>query len=112
MLTGLCLFSFDKATRRFGLLSVHPGHTVEEVRDQTGFDFDLPAALPGAVAQGSAAPTATSPAASTVPVTPGPDAATLALMRGKILGEIGETYPNFSQTWRTALTGQGVPAAQ
>ena len=112
MLTGLCLFSFDKATRRFGLLSVHPGHTVEEVRDQTGFDFDLPAALPGAVAQGSAAPTATSPAASTVPVTPGPDAATLALMRGKILGEIGETYPNFAQTWRTALTGQGVPAAQ
>ena len=22
--------------------SVHPGHTVEEVRDNTGFDFDVP----------------------------------------------------------------------
>ena len=82
MLTGLCLFSFDKATRRFGLQSVHPGHTVEEVHDQTGFDFDLPAA---------------------VPVTPGPEAATLGLMRGQILGEIGETYPNFAQTWRSTL---------
>lgn len=82
MLSGLCLFSFDKATRRFGLQSVHPGHTVEEVRDQTGFDFDLPAA---------------------VPVTPGPEAAVLGLMRGQILGEIGETYPNFAQTWRSAL---------
>ena len=86
LLTGLCLFSFNKLTRRFVLQSVHPGHTQEEVRDQTGFDFDL---------------------AEAVPHTPGPDAATLALMRSRILGEIGETYPNFAQTWRTTLA---VPA--
>ena len=84
MLTGLCLFSYDKAQRRFGLQSVHPGHSVEEVRAATGFDFDVPAAG--------------------VPHTPGPDAATLALMRSRILDEIGETYPNFAQVWRSAQT--------
>lgn len=86
LLTGLCLFSFDKLTRRFVLQSVHAGHTVAEVRDQTGFDFDLAAA-----------------SAAAVPQTPGPDADTLELMRGRILDEIGETYPNFAQAWRTTL---------
>lgn len=79
MLTGLCLFDFDKARRRFILQSVHPGHTVQEVRDETGFDFDAP---------------------NVVPVTPLPTAAILALMRGQIRSEIGETYPNFAAQWR------------
>lgn len=91
LLTGLCLFSFDKTACRFVLQSVHAGHTVEEVRDQTGFDFDV------AAASGTA-----------VPHTPGPDAATLALMRGRILDEIGETYPNFAQAWRSAVAAAGV----
>ena len=82
MLTGLCLFDFDKARRRFVLLSVHPGHTVEEVRDQTGFDFDVP---------------------QSVPQTPAPDQETLSLMRSRILDEIGETYPNFAQVWRSSM---------
>jgi glutaconate CoA-transferase subunit B len=82
MLTGLCLFDFDKARRRFVLQSVHPGHTLEEVRDQTGFDFDV---------------------AERVPQTAAPDAATLALMRGRVLNEIGETYPNFADIWRATL---------
>ena len=98
LLTGLCLFSFNKETRRFVLQSVHPGHTQEEVRDQTGFDFDV------AAAAGVASHTESDAARpATVPHTPGPDAVTLALMRGRILGEIGETYPNFAQTWRTTL---------
>ena len=79
MLTGLCLFDFDQARRRFVLTSVHPGHTIDEVRDETGFDFDC---------------------ADAVPLTPLPDAATLALMRGRIREEIGETYPNFAAEWR------------
>ena len=82
MLTGLCLFDFDKARRRFVLQSVHPGHTLEEVRDQTGFEFD--------VAE-QASPTAA------------PDATTLTLMRGRVLNEIGETYPNFAEIWRATL---------
>jgi glutaconate CoA-transferase, subunit B len=52
---------------------------VQEVRDETGFDFDAP---------------------EVVPVTALPDAATLALMRGQIRDEIGETYPNFAAQWR------------
>jgi glutaconate CoA-transferase subunit B len=74
LLTNLCWFSFDRARRRFTLESVHPGHSVEEVRDHTGFDFDCPA---------------------TVSETPPPDAANLALMRGQIARELAETYPRF-----------------
>ena len=40
LLTGKALFSWQKARRRWVLESAHPGHTVEEVRDETGFDFD------------------------------------------------------------------------
>jgi glutaconate CoA-transferase subunit B len=75
LVTELCRFDFDKLRGRFSLASVHPGHDVEEVRDRTGFDFDVP---------------------ETVPVTPAPDAQTLALMRGPIAAEIAETYPAFA----------------
>ncbi|HKU99405.1 MAG TPA: CoA-transferase [Vineibacter sp.] len=74
LLTNLCWFAFDKQNRRFRLQSVHGGHTVEEVRDNTGFDFECPAV---------------------VPATPMPDAETLALMRTRIAREIGESYPRF-----------------
>ena len=40
LLTGKALFGWQKDRRRFRLESVHPGHTAEEVRDETGFDFD------------------------------------------------------------------------
>ena len=43
LVTNRCLFGFDKARRRFRLDSVHPGHTVEEVIENTGFEFDRPA---------------------------------------------------------------------
>ena len=75
LLTRLCLFSFDKARKRFVLRSVHAGHTVDEVRDNTGFDFDAPAQ---------------------VPVTPRPEAPMLGLIRGRVRDEIGETYPRFA----------------
>jgi glutaconate CoA-transferase subunit B len=75
LLTNLCWFAFDKQRLRFRLETVHPGHTVEEVRDNTGFDFDC---------------------ASEVTATPAPDAATLALMRSRIAEEIAETYPRFA----------------
>lgn len=75
LVTGLALFSFDKKEARFRLESVHPGHTVEEVLDNTGFAFERPAR---------------------VPVTAAPDAATLALLRGRIRDELAETYPRFA----------------
>lgn len=75
LLTNLALFFFDKARNRFRLTSVHPGHTLEEVLDNTGFEFEH---------------------TDNVSITPVPDAATLALIRGKVREEIAETYPRFA----------------
>ena len=75
LLTGLGLFSFDRARRRFRLESLHPGHSVEEIRDNTGFEFDSPAHVPSTLA---------------------PDASTLAAIRNRIRGDIAETYPHFA----------------
>lgn len=75
LLTGLGLFAFDKARKRFALESVHPGHTVDEIVANTGFEFDRPAQVPD---------------------TPEPDPRVLALIRGRIREEIAETYPKFA----------------
>ncbi len=75
LVTERCVFRFDKPRRRFALASVHPGHTVEEVLDQTGFDFDV---------------------ADQTAVTPVPDAETLALLRGPVAEALSETYPDFA----------------
>ncbi len=75
LLTGLGLFAFDRQRRRFVLESVHPGRSVEEIRDNTGFEVEVP---------------------PRVGFTPAPDGDTLALLRGRIRGEISETYPRFA----------------
>jgi glutaconate CoA-transferase subunit B len=77
LLTNLALFDYDRVRHRFRLRSVHPGHSVEEVLDNTGFAFERP---------------------ETVPRTPSPDPETLALIRGPIRGEIAEVYPRFAAT--------------
>jgi glutaconate CoA-transferase, subunit B len=74
LLTNLCWFAFDRERRRFRLETVHPGHTLEEVRDNTGFDFDT---------------------AAGVTTTALPDSATRAVIRGPIAAEIGRAYPRF-----------------
>lgn len=76
LLTGLAQFSFDRRLDRFRLQTIHPGHTLAEVEDATGFAFDHDG----------------EPAA-----TPDPDAATLALLRERVLGEVAETYPEFAR---------------
>src|SRR5664280_1014232 len=73
LVTNRCLFSFAK--RRFTLASVHPGHTVEEVIENTGFDFDKPAL---------------------VPETPPPSPDTLKLMRETVAPQLAEVYPQFA----------------
>ncbi|NKB47920.1 MAG: CoA synthetase [Alphaproteobacteria bacterium] len=75
LVTGRCVFAFDKDRKRFRLSSIHPGHAIEEVREMTGFDFDLP---------------------DTVGETPAPAPETLALIRGRVADEIAETYPAFA----------------
>jgi glutaconate CoA-transferase, subunit B len=75
LVTGRCVFGFDRAAGRFRLDSVHPGETVESVRDATGFDFDV---------------------AGAVAVTPEPDDATHTLLHGEVGRAIAETYPAFA----------------
>ncbi|MEK9900590.1 MAG: CoA-transferase [Rhodospirillaceae bacterium] len=75
LVTGRCVFDFDRDRRRFRLASVHPGHDADEVREHTGFDYD---------------------AHDTVPETALPDAATLELLRGRVADEVAETYPAFA----------------
>lgn len=84
LVTNRCLFSF--ADGRFTLESVHPGHTVEDVIEHTGFDFDRPA---------------------TVPETPPPSPATLKLLRETVAPQLAEVYPQFAAQvfGEAALTG-------
>jgi glutaconate CoA-transferase subunit B len=73
LVTNRCLFSF--ANGRFTLTSVHPGHTTEEVLENTGFDFDRP---------------------DSVPETPPPTFETLRLMREIVAPQLAEVYPQFA----------------
>jgi len=45
VITHLGLFGFDPQTRRMRLEALHPGATLEEVRDRTGFDVMIPDSL-------------------------------------------------------------------
>jgi glutaconate CoA-transferase, subunit B len=75
LVTGKALFAWQKDKRRFRLASVHPGHTAEEVRESTGFDFD----------------------AEPVAQTPVPSAEELALLRGPVAARIRPDYADFAQ---------------
>jgi glutaconate CoA-transferase subunit B len=77
LVTNRCLFDFDRARRRFRLASVHPGHSVAEVVENTGFDFDRPAE---------------------VPITPAPTPETLDLMRNVVAPQLAEVYPQFAKS--------------
>jgi glutaconate CoA-transferase, subunit B len=77
LVTPLCHFGFDKRRARFRLESVHPGHTVDEVLDNTGFAFDRP---------------------DEVPVTPAPSAEMLTLLRGTVAPLLAAIYPKFAET--------------
>jgi glutaconate CoA-transferase subunit B len=83
LVTNRCLFSFAKGC--FTLASVHPGHTVEEVVENTGFDFNKPA---------------------NIPMTPAPSPETLKLMREVVAAQLAEVYPQFA----AQVFGIGTPA--
>ena len=83
LVTGKAIFGWQPEKRRFRLESVHPGHTLEEIRDNTGFDFDCPAS---------------------VPLTEEPSAEALALLRVPVASEIATNYPDFARrVWRIAV---------
>ena len=83
LVTNRCLFSF--AGGHFTLTSVHPGHTIEEVVENTGFEFELP---------------------TVVPDTAAPSAETLKLMREVVAAQMAEVYPQFA----AQVFGVGQPA--
>lgn len=76
LLTGKALFAWQPERKRFSLASVHPGASAAEIREQTGFDYDL---------------------AETVPFTRLPAADELALLRGPVAREIALNYPEFAR---------------
>lgn len=49
IVTDLCVFSFDRETKRIRLKSVHPGVDVEKAKEQTGFQFIIPDDVPQTV---------------------------------------------------------------
>ena len=75
LVTARCLFTFDSRRRRFELASVHPGHTVAEVADNTGFAFNRP---------------------PHVPVTAAPSPETLRILRTAVAAQLIEIYPKFA----------------
>lgn len=75
LVTGRCVFRFEPAQARFRLASLHPGHSLDEVRANTGFDFDC---------------------ADDTPETPAPSRETLALIQGPIGRELAGLYPRFA----------------
>jgi glutaconate CoA-transferase subunit B len=80
LVTGRCVFGFDRAAGRFTLESVHPGHDADEVRRETGFAYDEP---------------------DEVPTTGPPSPDILGAIRGPVRGLIAETYPTFAASLAT-----------
>ena len=76
LLTGKALFRWQKQARRFRLASVHPGGSLKEIKENTGFEFDFP---------------------PRVKKTASPAADELALLRGPVRSAIAEIYPEFAR---------------
>ena len=73
LLTGKALFSWQRDKRRFRLESMHQK---EDIRAQTGFEYDEPADLP---------------------LTPIPTTEELSLLRGPVARVIAADYPDFAK---------------
>jgi glutaconate CoA-transferase subunit B len=77
LLTGKALFAWQKDRRRFRLESLHED---EDVRGQTGFDYDAP---------------------SQIPRTALPAKEDLELLRGPVAKEMAANYPDFARrVWK------------
>jgi len=75
LVTNLCVFDFDKERGGFTLSSLHSGVTLEEVQDNTGFQFELP---------------------QTIKTTKEPDRNTLKMLRGPVARRVSDPYPAFA----------------
>src|SRR6218665_2830254 len=86
LLTSMGVFMFDPQRACFRLVSMHPGRALADLRAATGFDFDVDPALGE---------------------TPPPSAFELALLRGCVLTELAQTYPDFAARFHTDLARKG-----
>ena len=86
LLTQRCLFAFDRSRPGFRLVSIHPGHDLDEVVEHTGFAFEH---------------------SGDVPTTAPPSAASLQLLRTQVAPAVAEVYPRFA----ARVFGFGVPSA-
>lgn len=77
LVTSKCVMSFCQKEAKFTLKEVHPGFTVDDIKESTGFEFDCPAR---------------------VPTTAEPTDAELELMRDYVKKEVAEVYPVFAET--------------
>ncbi|MEM7424249.1 MAG: CoA-transferase [Pseudomonadota bacterium] len=76
LVTGRAVFEWRRDAGTFRLSSFHAGETVESIRAQTGFSFDV---------------------AESVQETPAPSADRLALIRSEIAPKVLSFYPEFAQ---------------
>lgn len=74
LVTGLATFLFDRDRQAFQLLSRHPGTSLSDIEENTGFNY----LVDGAVSE-----------------TTGPSNDTLSLLRGAVRNQIAEIYPEF-----------------
>ena len=81
LVTDMGRFSFDRETARFTLESMHPGHSAQEIIENTGFSFDC---------------------AIDVLETTLPDARMLDVIGGPIADEVAEIYPRFAPELATS----------
>jgi glutaconate CoA-transferase subunit B len=75
LVTDFCRFSFDRAVGRFRLEEINPGHTLEEVLDETGFSFDY---------------------SSPVPTAAQPELTMLEALRDRVADQVADVYPQFA----------------
>jgi glutaconate CoA-transferase, subunit B len=77
LVTGLCVFAFDRVRGGFTLDTTHPGVSASDVRAATGFDYVETVVPP-----------------ETAPLLP----AQLALLRNQVAREVAGTYPAFARS--------------
>jgi glutaconate CoA-transferase, subunit B len=82
LVTGRCVFRFDREGGRFRLESIHTGDTLESVLEHTGFDFDAPVSVP-----------------RTAPISD----QDIEVLRSTVLDELAEAYPRFVAEYRAEL---------
>ncbi len=77
LLTNKCFFRFNSQKKRFFLESIHKNSSLEDILDNTGFEFDYE---------------------KNTPVTPKTDPALLSMLEQDISKKVEEVYPQFART--------------